>query len=71
MKSAAGFIVEVIGAVLVIASIAAAGPAIGSVVNGSANAVSNVLEVVFLAIAGVVGFALGLFMHKIEALAGE
>ena len=71
MKSAAGFIVEVIGAVLVIASIAAAGPAIGSVVSGSANAVSNVLEVVFLAIAGVVGFALGLFMHKIEALAGE
>ncbi|MFH0817217.1 MAG: hypothetical protein V1909_01135 [Candidatus Micrarchaeota archaeon] len=71
MKSAAGFLLEVVGGVLVIASIAAAGPAIGSVVGGSANSVTNVLEAVFLAIAGVVGFALGLFMPKIEALVGE
>ncbi len=71
MKSPAGFLLEVIGAVLVVASIAAAGPAIGSIIGGTTNAVSDVLGVVFLAIAGVVGFALGLFMHKIEALAGE
>jgi hypothetical protein len=70
MKSAAGFLVEVMGAVLIVASIAAVGPAL-ALVMGADKAVSAVLEFVFLAIAGTVGFALGLFLHKIEALAGE
>jgi hypothetical protein len=70
MKSAAGFIVEVIGAILIVASIAAIGPAIAMVINAD-KAVSAVLEFIFLAIAGVVGFALGLFLHKIEVLVGE
>lgn len=71
MKSPAGFLVEVIGAVLLVASIAAVGPALAAIMNGSQNAVGQVLEFIFLAIAGIVGFALGLFMHRIEALAGE
>ena len=69
MKSPAGFLVEVIGAVLIVASIAAAGPAFGQLAND--KAIAGVLEVFFLAVAGVVGFALGLFMYRIEALAGE
>jgi hypothetical protein len=71
MKSPAGFLLEVIGAVLIVASIVAVGPALGAVTSGSPNAIGQVLEFIFLAIAGIVGFALGLFMHRIEALAGE
>ncbi len=70
MKSAAGFLLEVIGGVLVVASIVAMGPAISHVV-GADEAISSVLDFVFLAIAGVVGFVLGLFLHKIEQLVGE
>jgi membrane protein DedA with SNARE-associated domain len=71
MKSVTGFLLEAIGAVLFVASIVAAGPAFGSVIQGSEKSVSMILEVIFLALAGAVGFALGLFMHKIEALAGD
>lgn len=70
MKSAAGFLLEVIGGVLVVSSIVSIGPAIGSVV-GADPGVKSVLEFVFLAIGGIVGFALGLFLHKIEKLVGE
>ncbi len=69
MKSAAGFLVEVIGAVLIVAAIAEAGSAFGQLAND--KAIASVLQVFFLAIAGIVGFALGLFMYKIEALAGD
>ncbi|MFH1448231.1 MAG: hypothetical protein ABIG39_05170 [Candidatus Micrarchaeota archaeon] len=70
MKSAAGFLLEVVGGVLIVASIVAVGPAVGSVI-GAEPAVKSVLEFVFLAIAGIVGFTLGLFLHKIEKLVGE
>jgi hypothetical protein len=67
MKSAAGFIIEVLGAVLIVSAIAAAGPALGSVI-GADKSVNSVLEFMFLGLAGIVALAFGLFMHRIEKL---
>ncbi|MCX6777991.1 MAG: hypothetical protein NT157_03845 [Candidatus Micrarchaeota archaeon] len=70
MKSPAGFLVQIVGAVLLVAAVAGTGPVIAKMINAN-EAIGGLLAWIFLCLAAVICFGLGLVMHKIEALVGE
>ena len=70
MKSPSGFLVQVVGAVLLVAAVVGTGPVLAKLI-GADEKIAGLLSWVFLCLGAVICFGLGLVMHKIETLVGE